>query len=194
MTTRITCPNCRRLLLLPPGCTAEVLSCPRCLAQIDNPQTAEAPPSVLAETLPTRAPGVTPSRSPARGVPPRLPDVDGDVRRDNRRTGCLMTVLPVLGGLGIAYDLAVLGRFADLTKGDFGPWLFFLGVLMVLTLISAAWVATHQPSETTGGNIGRVVLGVLTVSGAIFGVGVLLGIAGLIFLFVVCLSGGGPKF
>ncbi len=52
MATRITCPNCRRLLLLPPGCTAEVLSCPRCLAQIENPQAAETSIGLRPEVPP----------------------------------------------------------------------------------------------------------------------------------------------
>ncbi len=95
-----------------------------------------------------------------------------------------MTGLAVLGGLGIAYALTL--GFGAAVYGGFEPLFVILGVLMVLTLFSAVWVAYRQPSERMGSNIGRIALDVL----AFVGVGILLVIACLIFLFVICLSGG----
>lgn len=188
MSTRITCPGCGRTLLLPSDCTAELLSCPRCLTRINNPQAAPASTAVQTQMPPVREAAVTAAPAPSeRG--PRLPDLDVDVRRDNQRTGCLMTGLPVIGGIGIGYALLV--SVAQLTEGWFQPLLVILGVLTVLTLLSAGWIAATKPSETPGAYIGRTVLGVLTVTGAIVSVGGLLLVAGVILLFVVCLSTGG---
>ena len=61
----------------------------------------------------------------------------------------------------------------------------------MLTLASAGWVALNKPSGEPGTNIGRTVLGMLTFTGVIVGVGGLLLVAALILLFVVCLSTGG---
>lgn len=189
MSTRITCPGCGRILVLPPDCTAEVLSCPRCLTRIDNPQAAEVSTGVQVEAPPVRETAVTTSpTSFERG--PRIADMDMDVTRDSRRTGCLMTLLPVLGGIGIAY--ALLLSFNQLwLVHDLLPLFHVLAVLTLLTLVSAGWVALNKPSGTPGTNIGRTVLGVLTLTGAIIGVGGLLLVAALILLFGVCLSTGG---
>ncbi len=189
MATRITCPNCRRLLLLPADCTAEVLSCPRCLTPIDNPQAAEAPISLPTEAPPAREPSVTAAPLPSPVVPPRIAEVDADVGRDNRGTGRRMIFLAVLGGVGISY--ALLGSFALLGQGEWWQALVVLSALMVLTLFSTVWVIASESDTTIGGNLGRIVLRVLTISGAIVAVGVLLAIASLILLFVVCLSSGG---
>ena len=56
MPTRITCPGCGRVLVLPSDCTAEVLSCPRCLTRIDNPQAAGPSTAVQAEAPPPKPP------------------------------------------------------------------------------------------------------------------------------------------
>ncbi len=188
MNTRITCPNCRRLLLLPADCTAEVLSCPRCLTAIDNPQAAEAPTNVPAEA-PPREPSVTSAPLPAPVVPPRSAEVDAEVRSDNRGTSRRMIFLAVLGGVGISY--ALLGSFALLGHGEIWQALLVLSALMVLTFFSAVWVIGSESDATIGGNIGRIVLRVLTISGVIVAVGALLALAALILLFVVCLSSGG---
>jgi hypothetical protein len=182
MSTHLTCPGCGRVLILPGGCTAEVLSCPRCLAHLDNPQTAARSADVQTETPPARS-SITPERLPF------VADVDVEVRRDKRGTSVLMILLAALGSIGVAY--ALLGSFVMLREGEFLPLFCVLGVAVVLTLISAAWVATHEPGETPAANIGRTVLGVLTISGVIIGVGTLLVVAGLILLFAVCLSNGG---
>jgi hypothetical protein len=184
MSTRITCQGCGRLLVLPPDCTAEVLSCPRCLTRIDNPQAAGSIYPLQAEVPPVRQTAVTPSPA-SRERGPRIAEMDVDVSRDNRRTGCLMILLPVIGGAGIAY--ALLGGVAMLGEGEFRPMLILLFVLTVLTLLSAGWGA----SRPKGAYLGRTVLGVLTIAGAIIGVGALLCVAALILLFAVCLSSGG---
>lgn len=182
MSTRITCPSCNRLLMLPDDCTADVLSCPRCLARIPNPQAPRTSESVQVER-----PAAPRAEAISRGGPHPLADMD--VRRDNRGVKGSVIVLAVLGSLGICY--ALMGSFfGGVMEGEVWPMLVVLGVLAVLTAISALWVFS-RPSETIGSNIGRTVLGVLTITGALFGVGFLLAVAGMILMLVVCLSNGG---
>jgi hypothetical protein len=181
MSTRITCPGCGRLLVLPPDCTAELLSCPRCLTRIDNPQAAGSIYAVQAEVPPVVPTALTPSPA-SRERRLRIDELDVDVRRDNQRTGCLMILLPVIGGAGIAISL--LNVIDDLQYGEFPLLLLLLGVLTVLTLISAGWEAGHRQRAFSG----RTVLRVLTISGFIISVGALLCVASLIYLFIVCLS------
>jgi hypothetical protein len=189
MSTRLTCPGCGRALLLPADCTAELLSCPRCLARIPNPQAPDT--SAAIQATPPAAPPSAPPPAPVRergewgrGVP-----VDVDVRRDSQRTNGCLVVLAVLGAIGICY--ALLGGMAMAQDRIFQPLLLTLGLLAVFTIASIAWVYSHRPSESVSGNIGRTVLGVLTITGAVVTAGFLLVMSGLIILFVVCLANGG---
>lgn len=187
MSTRLTCPGCGRALLLPADCTAELLSCPRCLARIPNPQALDT--SAAIQATPSAAP---PSAPPSTSVTERsaqMPRVDVDVRRDSQRTNGCLVVLAVLGAIGICY--ALLGGMAMAHDRIFQPLLVTLGLLAVFTIASIAWVYSHRPSESVSGNIGRTVLGVLTLTGAIVTAGFLLVMAGVIILFVVCLANGG---
>lgn len=192
MSTHITCPGCGRRLILPSDCTAEVLSCPRCLSRIDNPQAGSTAYAVQGEAPPVRDIAVTPSpTSLERGS--RIADLDVDVTRDTRRTGCLMILLPVIGGAGIAFSL--FNVVAGLPLGEFRPALFLIGMLTVLTLLSAVWEARHQKGTflRNGTFFGRTILGVLTISGAIIAVGGLLSFAAFILLFAVCLYSIGKR-
>jgi hypothetical protein len=190
MSTRLTCPGCGRILLLPADCMTETVSCPRCLAMIPNPQVAPGPTAVQTTLPPAPAPAA-PSPSAVTQSRPwvREMDVDVDVRRDSRRTSGCMIALAVLGALGLVYIL--LGSAALAKEGTFQPLLIVLGILGVATVISLVRVYGGQPSPSTGRNLGRTVLGVLTISGVIIATGLLLIGAGVIFLLVVCLSHGG---
>jgi hypothetical protein len=188
MSTRLTCPGCGRTLLLPDDCTAELLSCPRCLAHIPNPQAGDT--SAAVQTTPSPPPPAVLATGVQRG-PRRLssPDVDVDVRRDNRGTSALMIVLAVFGGLGVAYALSIGFALAQESK-SLQPILYLLVFLAVITLISGLVVLT-RPSATLGANIGRTILGVLSITGAIIVVGVLSAVAFFIFALAICLSKGG---
>ena len=186
MSTRLTCPSCHRLLMLPDDCTADVLSCPRCLARIPNPQAPAVSDAVQAQP-PAPSPAAIRSEAPPLGGSQPIADVD--VRRDNRGVKGGVIVLALLGSLGICFFLFNSLLMAQLNR-QIQPLLVLLGVLAVLTLLSALWVFS-RPSQTLGANIGRTVLGVLTITGVLVGVGFLLTVAGVILLFVVCLAKGG---
>jgi hypothetical protein len=185
MATRISCPNCRRQLLLPSDCTASVLACPQCAAEISNPQTVPSIEGVQADLPAPRAAIPTPIAAP---LVPNLPDDDVDVR-DHRYAPSKWTVfLSVLGGLGVSY--ALLLSFKLLVEGEFTPVLVVGSVLMVFTLFSAARVIGRHPHDSPGALIGRILLGTLTTLGVGVGVIVLVGVAAFIVLFVVCLANG----
>jgi hypothetical protein len=190
MSTRLTCPGCHRVLLLPSDCTAETVSCPRCLALIPNPQAAPGPTAVQETLPPAPAPAAVPPSAvtKARLRAPEV-DVDVEVRRDTRRTSGCMIALAVLGAVGLIYT--VLGSAALAKGGVFQPLMVVLAILTVATLISVARVYADRPSESTARNIGRTVLSVLTISGVLVATALLLIGAGVIFLLVICISHGG---
>jgi hypothetical protein len=175
MSSRLTCPGCGRFLLLPGDCTAEKLTCPRCLADIANPQAPDASSGVQ-----TGAPAARPSTPAPSAVTPRVEwtrGVDGDVRRDSRGTSGCLVLLATLGGIGVvslAWLSLAIGAQAVI---------FTLIALLVLTVISVAWVARHPREEAEGSVASRTVFGVLVISGTIM----LLVIAVLIFFLVVCM-------
>ena len=185
MPSEITCPDCGHILILPPDCITEVPSCPRCLTPLNNLRAAEASTAVQAEVLPEDKTAVTPSPT-SLDSGPRIADLDVDVRRDNWRIGCPMTLLSLIGGLGIAY--ALLSGVPDLVQAVVSLLLVVLGVITMLTLLSA--IAGWIEGKRFGTFLGRMVLEVLTITGALIGVGVLFLVVTLILLFVACVSKG----
>jgi hypothetical protein len=94
--------------------------------------------------------------------------VDADVRRDQRRTGCGILLLAVVGGLGLLYGLT--GTAVALHEGVAWPLLAVLVFVTVAGGISALWVY-HRPHHPTGARgVGRVVLNTLALLGVVVGV------------------------
>ena len=185
MSTRISCPGCGRSLRLPTDCTAETLSCPRCLARIPNPQASVTSAAIQAATPAAPAPAAPSTSITEQGPWPRAASVDVDVRRDSRRTSGCLIALAVLGGIGVSW--ALLGSVVVASESGTLEILFtVLGVLLVFTVSSGLGVFLFRRSATAGANIGRTILGVLAMSGVL----VLLLVAGLIFMFVACLVSG----
>ncbi len=187
MATRISCPSCTRLLLLPADCTAEVLTCPQCRAEIPNPQGTNTPSPVQVELPPAREVGSLPPSIPSS----ILPDFrnDDEEFRDSRGAISKWTVtLSVCGGLGISY--ALFGSFVALGEGELWPLLVVASMLMVFVLFSTVAVFRRHPNDTMGTLIGRIILGTLSTIGLGVSVVVILGLAVFIVLFVVCLANG----
>jgi hypothetical protein len=147
------CPSCRQPLRVPDDVRSRWLSCPRCLARVANPGA----PALLG----------------GRGT------ADEEVHRDNRGIGIGLTILAILGGLGVTRALlftAAAGGLAGLAT-IMVP-LHFLGLLTTGIMF---WRTRDNPAAR---NVGRVVVGTL----ASVGVLVLLALAAVIFLFVLCLT------
>jgi hypothetical protein len=208
MSERIYCPACKRALRLPADCVDPWLSCPRCLARIRNPQSEpERAPSSPGVAPQERQPEARP-RCPGCGVDveprwlfcpfceerlrDRLPrqwsgSVEGDVRRDTTTMQVILILLAIVGGLGIF--LALMTSFAALTDNEVAPLFVTLAVLFVLTVISAIIVSVREkksPQPTAA----RIVLGTITLAGALVAGGCLFMGAIFVFFFVVCLAGG----
>jgi hypothetical protein len=112
--------------------------------------------------------------------------VDVDVRRDQRRTGCGIILLAVLGVLGLAYGLT--GTAIALKEGVGWPLLALLVVVAVAVGISALRVYRRPQQPAGAQGVGRVVLNTLALLGGVVAAWLVLAVAAVIILFVVCLS------
>jgi hypothetical protein len=178
------------VLKVPDNVKTAQLSCPRCLARFDNPaastRTVEEPPLTVTLAEPQTSPRGRPDLARAVTI------VDEDVRRDTKGTSIVLIIFAVLGGLGLSYSFLVgLGEFQG------GGWQVLVGVSMsvlFLGLITTGimfWRTRDNPSQR---GIGRVVLGTLAMTGALFVISCGIGFAVIVFLFVACLASGGKVF
>jgi hypothetical protein len=129
-----------------------------------------------------------------RGQRPRgrPSEVDLDVRRDSRRTGVGLILLAVLGGLGILYIL--VGGAVMMGEGEPGLLLVLVVGLGILGGLSAWQVSRRGQATTTAARVGQTVFGVLTKAGILLAALLILGLAALTFLFIACMTSGGPRF
>jgi hypothetical protein len=185
MAERFACPACGQGLRVPAGCDDSRLTCPRCLADIPNPAAG------TFQAAPPLAAGGAIREAPAPRWVARPPDVA--VRRDQRGTSVGLILLAVLGGVGLLLLGLPIG-LSGLESGTAAPLVVLVGILLFFALISAVWVYGRGPAPTGARGIGRVIVGTLAITGVVFAVLVLLAVAAVIVLFVVCFSGGGPKF
>jgi hypothetical protein len=115
--------------------------------------------------------------------------LEGEVRRDTRRTSVGLVLLAVLGGLqlvGALVQLIVAGTTEALALG--------LGFLLLLILIVTGimFVRTrHNPQDRS---IGRVVVGTLALVGGLSVAWIALALAVVVFFFAICAVAGGLKF
>jgi len=116
---------------------------------------------------------------------------DLDVRRDTKRTGWLLVLLAVIGGLGVG-GLG-LTALASVPNAVNEPPYEVLGVLAVplLALLFLAGISTLIVFVRSRGNpdaisFRRVAVGTLALAGGIILVIILLYFAAFVFLFIVC--------
>jgi hypothetical protein len=206
MSERIKCPSCSVGLVLPESVRGSPATCPRCLAMVSVPETGREPDAIQAER-PQEREGVLscphcgrtveaiwitcpwceePLRGRKRG---RNGAADLDVRRDTKRTGCLVIALAVIGGLGVGC-LGVTALGAGVSDEDQTKTLVFLAVTL-LALLLLAGLSTLIVFVRSRGNPGaisfrRVAVGTLALAGAVILAGLLLLLAILVFIFIVC--------
>jgi O-antigen/teichoic acid export membrane protein len=115
--------------------------------------------------------------------------VDVRLRRDERRTGCAILALTVIGALGLVYGLvgAAIVGFGD---REWEPLALLLLALLVLTGISTVITLVRGQGEIKAQGIRRIARGTLTIAGLLIVVGGLLGLAAFAFAFAVCVVGG----
>jgi hypothetical protein len=112
------------------------------------------------------------------------------VLRDERRAGCGIVVLTVIGGLGLLYGFVGAGLEVA-AEGEWGPLALFLLGLLVVAGVSTLVVFVRSKGDVKARGIRRIVRGTLALTGSLIVVGALLGLAAFAFLFAVCVGGGG---
>jgi hypothetical protein len=200
MALKTECPACHCTLHVPADAGPSV-TCPRCLAEVPNPNVGittvpGAGPPGPAEVSPVTAcpecgrpleaswrlcPSCGAPRPETALLRRRTVTADRDVRRDTASMGVGMIILAVFGAVGVGW--LVLGAIATGDSNIIVPIL--IGLLFLLRLgAGIAWVRTRSNPAAFG--IGRVLASSLSLAGALV-IGILiLGIAAFLFLLAVC--------
>ncbi len=211
MALTLSCPSCGQPLRVARDFPLAELICPRCLAPVASPGSEAAAPapapraagtppqSPEAESRPapvcpgcgrpTQAPWVI---CPYCEEPLRAPPGAADVRwrRAERRTGCGVIALTVVGGLGLLYGIVgtLIEGFED---REWGPLVVVLLALLVLAGVSTVITLVRGKGDPNARGVRRIVRGTLALAGLLILVGALLGLAAFAYVFAVCLAGGG---
>ena len=167
MPSLFRCPSCNALLKVEDSVSAPWLTCPSCLAKVPNP---------AAGTGRTGGMG---------GALPASPLPDEEARKDSRLTGFGIFGLIMMATVGLP-SLISWG-------GELGPLGAIGAVLIPVAAVVGFFILRRQESPTAQG-AARLIRGTLTMVGVISTLGIVLIVAGVIFLFAVCAMGGGPKF
>jgi Double zinc ribbon len=207
----LTCPSCGHVLRVPEDMQEPWVTCPRCLASVNNPLeqsiTAAPPPAtptaaISAETQhPSMCPGCSKNIDPQWRFCPhcnyplqsrderfdvRVPE--RDIRRDSKRTGAGLILLAVLGALGIGGNLlAALGAAAE---GRSLTPLFAVGLAIAFLAAVATGImflrTRHDPSAR---GVRRVIFGTLALMGGLMAAAIVVALAVIIFVLVACWGG-----
>lgn len=170
MSQTVTCASCQTVLRVPGGCTDRWLSCPRCLAKVENPVARTASSELTAS-----------ARRPDKSSRP----ADADVRMDTGLIGVGLVVLGMLGAIAI-----FLGTFAFVQGPRAGRkasevsevGMFGLGGEIILLLFVVVGIVLTSVSRNIGFKIGGAVAGSLTIAALL----VVLFCSGFILVFATC--------
>ena len=207
MSQRIECPSCGRGLIVSESVRGEQLTCPRCLAAVDVPAPRNDRDEIDADR---RDSGLSCPRchrdvqaiwvacpwceEPLRGRDPHgygRPDLD--VRRDRKRTGVVVILLAILGGIAVAGMSAQ--AFALFAQAQGLEAMIYLAVgLLFLAALSTLIVFVRSKGNPGADGFRRVAVGTLAMVGALMVFGTCAGLSVFIFLLAVCLTGNGPHF
>jgi hypothetical protein len=207
MPHSIGCPECQARLRVPEEEANQQLTCPRCLAKVDNPNAgirSGAPPREVQP--PTREAGLCPRCGEA--IQPRwryCPACDLELRRRKPRpkartvdqeTGFDTGLIG--GGLILMGLLGVLGAIAFLLTGglDHGSnstssgFLVFWAGIFILPLVGIVLTFTGKKSRK---NVAFGVLGGVTIGLVVLGIPLAFVLAVIIAIFSACSNGCGVK-
>jgi hypothetical protein len=195
MSECVKCPVCSVALILPESAQWSALTCPRCLAEVTALEARRE-----AAAIQTERPERREDRLHRRVYrPDDVPDLD--VRRDTKRTSCLVIVLAVIGGLGVSYSggkalFYLGGALSD--PAEFDPYsvLLICAFCFLLPLLFLAGLSTLIVFVRSRGNPGaisfrRVTVGTLAIAGGLVTLGGLTLLAIFIFLLIICAGNGG---
>ncbi|MBL8798567.1 MAG: zinc ribbon domain-containing protein [Planctomycetia bacterium] len=193
MSQTVSCAGCQTVLRVPGNCTDRWLTCPRCLATVENP-VAAAPPVVPAgdhcpgcgkalEPTWRFCPYCNSSTAPTRSTPRR--PADADVRLDTGLIGVGLVILGLLGAAAIFFGTftSVQGPKSSRKATDIAEiGMVGLGAELVLLLAVVIGIVLTSTSRNLGFKIGGAIAGTLTIVALVM---VLL-CSGFILLFATC--------
>ena len=217
MPQQVKCEACGGLLRVPDDAKEDWITCPRCLANVANPNRATAAAltpggssTAITEGYPVSPPVATPPRTcPACGKPQNAEwrfcpyckyggvgrsvrrgslSADHDVRRDTKGTGCGLIGLAVLGAIGLALSLLPSFGFAT-DLHSIGPLVPITLVVLVLAGVATGTMFARTRANPSARTVGRVIFGTLVGAGVL----ALVILAGLVFLFIACMVSA-PRF
>ena len=178
MSERIKCPSCGAGLILPESMRGSPATCPRCLAEISTPETGRERDAIQAERPEPREERLR------RGERGRDDAPDLDVRRDTKRTSCLVVALAVIGGLGLGWTGLCVQNYA--TSGYYPPLLFLAVSLLFLAGLSTLIVFVRSGGNPGASGLRRVIVGTLAMAGGLIVLGALTIFAFFIYVLIVC--------
>ena len=213
MAHELTCPSCGHVLRVPEDVQELCVTCPRCLASVNNPleQSITAAPPPATPTAATEAqrrpicPGCGKNIDPQWRFCPhcnyrlgsrrarfdvRIPE--RDIRRDSKRTGAGLIVLANLGAIGIGGNLLV--AFGAAANARTLTPLFAVGLAIAFLAAVATGImflrTRHDPSAR---GVRRVIFGTLALTGGLIVAASVVALAVIIFVFVACFASA-PRF
>lgn len=199
MSQNVTSANCKTVLRVPGGCTDRWLTCPRCLATVENPTAvaarSEPVPPTTGVSCPDCGKALEPtwrfcpycnsSALPVRGPSRSTKAADADVRIDTGLIGVGLVTLGLLGAIAI-----FLGTFSSVQ----GPksakkaseiseiGMAGVGAEVVLLLLVVVGIVLTSVSRNLGFKIGGAIAGSLTIAALL----VVLFCSGFILVFATC--------
>lgn len=189
MSFRTDCPSCGKALVVPDDLASSTVTCPRCLAPVPTVYEVHPPP---ADVCPGCGRETAPAwrfcpycETPLRGAQGgrRRDLADRDIQRDVKGTSAGLTILAILGGVGVLYFFfAVLPAAAEV-RGMHGVLLVGLAFLAVV-VVGIGMSARGRTPAARG--VGRILVGTLAVVGVIVATGLAMLIAGVLFLLAMC--------
>jgi hypothetical protein len=200
----ITCPSCKKILRIPEGVKESSLTCPRCLAIVDNPNVAiragvPGPPALPPETPTERGTcpscGRTVEKSwsycpscdallyrPHRIRPETL--LEKETRVDTAAVGAGLVLLSCLGGLGIIVYFCGGPSIKDAPSAQAGTNGITISACLFAMVVVGMVLAGR--SRTQAVRITTIVAGALTIP--------LLLLAGVISWLIYIAAGCHPGF
>jgi predicted RNA-binding Zn-ribbon protein involved in translation (DUF1610 family) len=209
----VRCPSCDVSLKIVDEERAAFVTCPRCLAAVENPGAGGSAPvcpqcgkantsgaatciaCLRALEAPEASPGMRPcpqcggairllARRCRRCGSFVLPTPDDDVLANKKLFGCSFGLLSVLGGIGLAIFFATALPDRGIPVGP------FLAAAFVLLAIAGLALSCAKGNRAAQG-MARLIVGGLAVFGVIVVIPLVLGLAILTFFVFYCAVGGG---
>jgi hypothetical protein len=202
MLHQVTCPQCQKIARVPDWLATAQLTCPYCLARIDNVSAKEVfcPRCRFAWHLSYEEPGLElrcPNCNPKISCPhcgiegesfwltcPHCEGAFGEKPAQSKRIDSLLVVIRFFGGLALGLAIPFLGLlFGGAPSFAWIPWIVGILLLGLVSIGTTIWQTQENPKQRTPG---RFFMSFLLVVGFFVTSSCLLGITYVIYLAVTC--------